>query len=214
MKDYTVTNPQFSDTIQIPETTDTNHADNINHAPLQIYENTMVLKNGALPADYVEGNAYSVGDYVLHNGTVYRAVEEIEEGSTWEDASSKVVEANLYEDSGSNGAITEEIKSSSEASVEEANAYTDAQIEKHMPIVFTVELPASGWSGLTQTVEDDRFIVDGYAYITSPDDTSYDDYQDVHAQGVEIAGQMIFVCTVDEPPEVDLSVNVLRMEVT
>lgn len=32
---------RFLDAIQITETTDTNHADNINYAPKQVYENTL-----------------------------------------------------------------------------------------------------------------------------------------------------------------------------
>ncbi len=44
MTDYTVTNPQFRETIQITEPTDPAHADNVNTAPKQIFENTMNLK--------------------------------------------------------------------------------------------------------------------------------------------------------------------------
>lgn len=43
MKDYKVESASavYRDTIQVTETTDTNHADNINYAPKQIYENTV-----------------------------------------------------------------------------------------------------------------------------------------------------------------------------
>ena len=44
MKEYTEQNPVFSDTIQITEITDAAHADNINAAPKQLLENTLVLK--------------------------------------------------------------------------------------------------------------------------------------------------------------------------
>ena len=43
MKSYTVSKPNFSDNIVIPETTDTNHADNINSAPKQLIENDLVM---------------------------------------------------------------------------------------------------------------------------------------------------------------------------
>ena len=45
MKNYTVNNPQFSDSISIVETTDPGHADNVNAAPKKIFENTLYLKN-------------------------------------------------------------------------------------------------------------------------------------------------------------------------
>lgn len=41
MKSYTSNNPEFSENIIIPETTDTNHADNINSAPKQLLQNTL-----------------------------------------------------------------------------------------------------------------------------------------------------------------------------
>ena len=43
MKDYTSSTPAFSETIRITETTDPAHADNINAAPKQLLENTLVL---------------------------------------------------------------------------------------------------------------------------------------------------------------------------
>lgn len=44
MKDYTYSKPSFSDTIKIPEVTDTNHADNINAPTKQLLDNDIVLK--------------------------------------------------------------------------------------------------------------------------------------------------------------------------
>lgn len=43
MKKYTVSSGSaaYSDSIQITETTDTNHASNINQAPMQLLENTV-----------------------------------------------------------------------------------------------------------------------------------------------------------------------------
>ncbi|MCX4294307.1 MAG: hypothetical protein OSJ56_09665 [Prevotella sp.] len=45
MKDYTNSNPSFSDTIKIPEVTDTNHADNINMPTKQLLANDICLKD-------------------------------------------------------------------------------------------------------------------------------------------------------------------------
>ncbi len=42
MREYTLNNPAFFDKITITEPTDTNHADNINAAPIQIFQNTLV----------------------------------------------------------------------------------------------------------------------------------------------------------------------------
>ena len=47
MKSYKVNEADavFSESINITETTDTNHADNINAAPKEIFENTVALKD-------------------------------------------------------------------------------------------------------------------------------------------------------------------------
>ena len=42
MKTYTKSDPVFSESIQITETTDPAHADNINVAPKQLLQNTVV----------------------------------------------------------------------------------------------------------------------------------------------------------------------------
>ncbi len=42
MKDYTNREPEFYETIQITEVDDFDHADNINHAPIQIFQNTLI----------------------------------------------------------------------------------------------------------------------------------------------------------------------------
>jgi len=51
MKDYTVDDPKFSEKITITEITDTNHADNINKAPKQVFENTLFLKKSKVSVD-------------------------------------------------------------------------------------------------------------------------------------------------------------------
>lgn len=45
MKDYTNNNPIFSKKIRITEPTDPAHADNINAAPQQLLQNTLVNQN-------------------------------------------------------------------------------------------------------------------------------------------------------------------------
>lgn len=87
--------------------------------------------------------------------------------------------------------------------------YTDGK----RPVPFTVTLTAAGWSGNAQTVSDARFIPDGYAYIVSPDEGSYEDWANamVRAGDVTASGQMPFECS--ETPQTDLTANILRLEV-
>ena len=47
MKTYTESDPKFSDSIQITETTDPAHSDNINAAPKQLLQNTLALRKQA-----------------------------------------------------------------------------------------------------------------------------------------------------------------------
>lgn len=44
MKDFKPTTKEFSESIPVTETTDTNHAENINAAPKQLIENDLYLK--------------------------------------------------------------------------------------------------------------------------------------------------------------------------
>lgn len=44
MKDYKNDSPSFSESIPVTETTDSAHADNINAAPKQLLQNTVVLR--------------------------------------------------------------------------------------------------------------------------------------------------------------------------
>ena len=87
MKDYTTESPVFSDTIKIVETTDTNHADNINAAVIQLHQNTLALKKQAgIPSEYDQEGTYEVGDTVSHGGAVYKCIEKISEGEEWNPA--------------------------------------------------------------------------------------------------------------------------------
>lgn len=63
MKEYTSTEPVFSDSIQVVETTDPAHADNINAATKQLLQNT--LANRQAVSDLF-GFSYA-GDGLLYN---------------------------------------------------------------------------------------------------------------------------------------------------
>ena len=91
-------------------------------------------------------------------------------------------------------------------------AYADAKSNK--AVAFTVTLSASGWSGNAQTVSDARFLTGDYAYSVAPDSGSFATYGEsvIYADNVTTAGQMQFHC--GEVPTADLTVNVMRIEVS
>ena len=91
-------------------------------------------------------------------------------------------------------------------------AYADAKSNK--AVAFTVTLSASGWSGKAQTVSDARFLTGNYAYSVAPDSGSFAAYGEsvIYADNVTMAGKMQFHC--GEVPTADLTVNILRMEVS
>lgn len=81
-------------------------------------------------------------------------------------------------------------------------------------VAFTVTLSTVGWSENTQAVSDARFLTDGYAYSVAPDSGSFSAYGEamIYADNVTTAGQMRFHCS--EAPSTDLTVNILRIEVS
>lgn len=91
-------------------------------------------------------------------------------------------------------------------------AYADAKSNKS--VAFTVTLSASGWSGNEQTASDARFLTGDYAYSVAPDSGSFAAYGKavIYADNVTTAGKMQFHC--GEVPTVDLTVNILRIEVS
>lgn len=64
MKNYTNNNPEFADSIQIIETTDTNHAENVNVATRQLMDNTLALKKrqDEFGETFGESEAYTTED--------------------------------------------------------------------------------------------------------------------------------------------------------
>lgn len=76
MKKYTNDNPQFSESVDILETTDTNHAENFNKATRELMDNTLALKKNVEEAkkeahemvDDTTGQKYKMG---IDDGVVY-----------------------------------------------------------------------------------------------------------------------------------------------
>lgn len=92
MREYTTDKPEFSASIQVVETTDPAHADNINAATIQLLQNTLVLSSilggilavavneGVLCLPRVLDTDYSGETLVLPDGSdkYYKADEEME----------------------------------------------------------------------------------------------------------------------------------------
>ncbi len=84
MKSYTTNTPVFRDTIKITEKNDRAHADIINEAPIQTFQNTLCnrqsieqLKQSAVSTeDYNPEVSYQVGDNCLYQNTLYKCVQE------------------------------------------------------------------------------------------------------------------------------------------
>jgi hypothetical protein len=80
--------------------------------------------------------------------------------------------------------------------------------------LLTVTLTASGWTDSQQTVTDEALVASGYGYIVTPDPASYASYAaaGVRAQNVTTDGSISFVCS--KTPTVDLTVSILKTEVS
>ena len=67
----------------------------------------------------------------------------------------------------------------------------------------------------SQTVNDERFVTSGYAFITNPADASFTAWAEavIHGQDVTVAGQMTFTCAGDAPTG-DITVKIIRLEAT
>lgn len=90
----------------------------------------------------------------------------------------------------------------------------DGTLSTVNPDLFAVSLPASGWSDNAQTVSNDLFALDGYAYMVNPDSDSYPVWVSSQVRPddeITTDGQMQFVCA--ETPATDITVNIVRLEV-
>ena len=90
------------------------------------------------------------------------------------------------------------------------NLQTDYNNLKNSFDSFTVTLSSVSWSNNSQTINDVKFIANGYAYIVSPASASFLDYgtSQIYADDVNTDGQITFHCS-DVPSE-NLLVNIVR----
>ena len=82
MQTYTPDAPSFKKSTQITDTNTLAHADNINHAPKDAFDNTIALKIMALGAveEYDESQAYNAGEYCINTGKLYKCKTTIASG--------------------------------------------------------------------------------------------------------------------------------------
>jgi hypothetical protein len=83
-----------------------------------------------------------------------------------------------------------------------------------LDVAFTVTLPASGWRNNAQTISNAKFVASGYAYTVCPAGDSFAGYAEavIYADNVTADGKMTFHCS--EKPTANLTMNILRTEVT
>lgn len=103
----------------------------------------------------------------------------------------------------------EQIGGSSDSNMTKIDAALTGKADK--PVAFSVSLPSSGWSGGAQTVQDERFIADGYVYLVAGDSASFWAYANamIYADEVTTDGQMTFHYS--KAPTANLTVLVVRV---
>ena len=105
-------------------------------------------------------------------------------------------------------------KADSAAQISQLATLVVAALEDAQHTGITVTLPAANWSGRAQTVKDESFLADRhYWYFVCGDADCFMDCCEtgIKAGNVTKNGEMTFRCEVT--PDVDLTVNVLRLEV-
>ena len=104
-------------------------------------------------------------------------------------------------------------KADSAARIAELAELMAASLEDSQ-IGFTVTLPAANWNGRTQTVKHESLLADSsYWYLVCGDAECFMDCCDtgVKADNITVNGEATFRCEVT--PDVDLTINILRLEV-
>ena len=92
-------------------------------------------------------------------------------------------------------------------------AYVEGLATSAKAKLFSVTIPASGWSGNAQTVSNDMLKAAGFGYIYNPDEASYGAYVSamVRCGEVTVDGQVTFYC--DDTPTDNITVDFMRIEV-
>ena len=105
-------------------------------------------------------------------------------------------------------------KSYSDARIAELAALILAGLEDVQHNGITITLPAANWNGRAQTVRNEFLLADeNYWYFVCGDADCFVDYSNtgVKANNIAVNGEITFRCEIT--PDVDLTVNILRLEV-
>lgn len=102
MREYRSDTPEFKDVIKITDPTDPAHADNINSAPIQVFENTLANKNAIenlkrnimSESEYNSTKTYNSGDFCIYENNIYKCIKTTT--GTW-NPTSWVRTTSLYE---------------------------------------------------------------------------------------------------------------------
>ena len=117
---------------------------------------------------------------------------------------------------GADGAGSGDMKASvydPQGKAQDIFAYVEGLAAAAKAKLFSVTIPASGWSGNAQTVSNDMLKAAGFGYIYNPDEASYGAYVSamVRCGEVTVDGQVMFYC--DDTPTDDITVDFMRIEV-
>lgn len=117
---------------------------------------------------------------------------------------------------GADGAGSGDMKASiydPQGKAQDIFAYVEGLAAAAKAKLFSVTIPASGWSGNAQTVSNDMLKAAGFGYIYNPDEASYGAYISamVRCGEVTVDGQVTFYC--DDTPTDDITVDFMRIEV-
>lgn len=134
MREYINNEPIFSESIYVTETSDPAHADNVNRAPIQIFQNTLCNRRWIERLESSTGNvgeydkerAYKAGDYCLHQGNLYECIQDTT--GEWD--------SNCWRSTNALNEITR-LKSELKNLKEILNNLTES---------VNIVIPASGWS--------------------------------------------------------------------
>lgn len=73
-----------------------------------------------------------------------------------------------------------------------------------------VTLPVAGWSNLSQTIQNDFFIADGYFYLVLGENTASQEVPKIYAQDVTVNGSMTFFSSATISS--DQTFNIIRLK--
>ena len=105
-------------------------------------------------------------------------------------------------------------KADSAAGIAQLAELMAAGLEDAQHVIATVTLPCANWNGRAQTVQHESLLADSnYCYFVCGDASCFMDCCDtgIKADNITVDGEATFRCEVT--PDVDLTVNILRLEV-